>query len=345
MPGKTSRIDIHPQVIDEASQWFVDFRLGDTDAQTRARFNAWLRASPTHIHAYLEIAGTYAALAPPGATLKLDIEHLIASARADQNVLDLPGMVRAGTPPAGHRGFPLAMAVTVMLALGGVWAWNQFFRGVYATEIGEQRSLILSDGSRIDLNARSRVRVRIDDSERRVELLRGQAMFRVAKDARRPFVVRADDTRIRVLGTTFDVNRGQRGTTVTVLEGKVMVVAPLYTREAKAAPTVAAGQQLTVADEPSANPALFRVKPVNVSAATAWTQRQLVFEGTPLVEVVEEFNRYNARQIHITDARLNDLRVSGIYASPDPESLLNFLRTEPDILVKESTAEVRIAHK
>jgi ferric-dicitrate binding protein FerR (iron transport regulator) len=70
-----------------------------------------------------------------------------------------------------------------------------------------------------------------------------------------------------------------------------------------------------------------------------------VFEGTPLTEVVEEFNRYNERQLVITDDRLSEFYVSGIYASPDPASLLNFLRTEPEILVTESREQVRIARK
>ena len=84
---------------------------------------------------------------------------------------------------------------------------------------------------------------------------------------------------------------------------------------------------------------------MNLAAATAWTQHKLVFEGTALQDVVEQFNRYNARQIVIDDNTLLTFQVSGYYATPDPASLLNFLRTEPHIEVVESGSVIHIKLK
>jgi len=98
--------------------------------------------------------------------------------------------------------------------------------GPLCDDVGEQRSIALADGSIIDLNARSRIRVRLSKDERDVELLQGQALFHVAKDNSRPFVVRSDTTVVRAVGTEFDVYRKKNGTVITVLEGRVVVESP-----------------------------------------------------------------------------------------------------------------------
>ena len=98
-----------------------------------------------------------------------------------------------------------AVAASVILALFGAWAWGQ--RHTYSTGIGEQRSLALEDGSSIKLNAMSRIRVRFTATRRDIELIEGQAFFRVAKDKTRPFIVESKGTQVRAVGTEFDVYR------------------------------------------------------------------------------------------------------------------------------------------
>jgi transmembrane sensor len=347
MKMRNSSEQINQDLVDQASRWFVEFRIGDADTGAREQFNAWLRASPLHIRAYLEVAATYAGLAPRGAELKFDFDELIQSARADQNVVSLGGKAnrdQGWNPPKTdtRRRLPrfraFANAAVLLIAVAGILGWLHYNRGVYDTQIGEQRSLLLGDGSQISLNARSKVRVRFGKGERRIDLLHGQALFQVAKDAGRPFVVRIGDTKVRALGTRFDVDRRVSGTTVTVLEGKVAVIsAP---SPASPPPILSAGERLTVfQDVPQ------KATRADIVAATAWTQRKLVFNGTPLADVVEEFNRYNTRQLVIADRDLESLRVSGVYASPDPASLINFLRTERGISVAEERDEVRIARE
>jgi len=225
----------------------------------------------------------------------------------------------------------------------------------YATDTGEQRSVRLRDGSQLTLNSRSRIRVRFSERERDVELLEGQALFQVAKDSARPFVVRSDSTRVRAVGTLFDVYRKATGTTVTVVEGRVAVLpvldvpGPALDRARvpdiaesgdSHAVLVSAGEQVTVTPSAVTPPTH-----TNVGVATAWTQRELVFDLTPLPDVAQEFNRYNVRQLIVSDAKLKDFHVTGVLSSTDPASFLRFLRAQPGISVEETDREIRISKK
>jgi len=103
---------------------------------------------------------------------------------------------------------------------------------------------------------------------------------------------------------------------------------------------VSAGEQVTVTDQAIAAPA-----PADVAVAIAWVQHRLVFDASRLSDVIDDFNRYNTRQIHIEDKALDDFHVSGVYSSPDPASLLRFLRSQAHIDVVETDREVRIGRK
>jgi transmembrane sensor len=209
-------------------------------------------------------------------------------------------------------------------------------RGVYATDIGEQRSVTLQDGSVIDLNARSRIRVRYTDGTRRIDLIEGQALFHVAKDSTRPFIVTSGSTHVRAVGTQFDVNRKSAGIIVTVVEGRVAVLAP-SALPSEAGTLVAAGEQLNV----TATSARKTERP-DISAATAWTQHRLVFNSAALSDVVEEFNRYNTRQLVIDAPELESFGVVGVFSSTDPSALLRFLNAQPGVRVEERGDRIHI---
>jgi transmembrane sensor len=237
--------------------------------------------------------------------------------------------------------------------------WGAVYRyPTYTTQIGERLSITLGDGSTVELNARSKVRIRFSKVERDVELINGQALFEVAKDRARPFIVRSGEAVVRAVGTEFDVYRKRDATTVTVIEGRVAVLTPrapnssaLDTDRANVdtsasrqmrnpAVFVAAGEQVVVTNQVVRAP-----QRADVAVATAWTQRRLVFEGSALSDVIEDFNRYNTRQLVIEDPQLNDFHVSGVYSSTDPASLIRFLRAQPGVEVVEMDQEVRITKK
>jgi transmembrane sensor len=409
---------LNRQILEEASEWFVDFRVGDVDATARARFDEWLRRSPEHIRAYWEIAKTYVELPDQSDFGKLDVAALIAYARSDDNVVPLNASTRPDRPHGiaaadassrseeaklaekrvPHR-FPrrrlaaavAACALIASVAGGLLWRANRF--PTYSTDIGERRSLTLADGSTVDLNARSTIRIEFSNAERRVDLLRGQALFQVTKDKRRPFIVRTAEASVRAVGTQFDVYRKTAGTTVTVLEGEVAVYsvehldssqspttyptvnvaaplahisterstysasgatqlsnqsgataalpdapAGLLDHSDEAAILLSAGEQVTVVQQV----AIPQPQHADLTATTAWMQHRLIFDGTRLPDVVEEFNRYNRRQLLIEGSSLTEFHVSGVYSSTDPASLLRFLQDQPGIRITESANEIRI---
>lgn len=344
---KRNSSELASQTLEEASAWFVIFRAKDVDESARREFHDWLKRSPDHVRAYLEIALVYADIpAPPEGRTPVD---LIDKARSGSsiNVIplmadELPGPVSrtpgwsrvlAPTAPARTRTTSRIVAAVAAMALilAGMWLYAQ--RGIYATTVGEQRSITLSDGSIVELDACSRIRVAFRAQERDIELLAGQALFQVEKNPSRPFVVSTGNAEVRAVGTQFDVDQTRGGTTVTVLEGRVRVGDP-RPWEADGNTLLSAGEQMTVTPLH-----IERVDHPDISAAVAWTQHRLVFDGTPLGEVVEEFNRYSPHRLVIDSPDLARLRISGQYTSSDPASLIRFLSLQKGVVVTERRDE------
>lgn len=352
-----------PGVYEEACEWFVEFRSGVTSESTRKDFCAWLQQAPAHMAAYLDVAASWGQSGTFDVTAHFPKSALIAEAiRDDDKVLAHPATAgtlaaqpRRDSPrSAWKRVGPLLIAAgmaTVAVATGWV-TW--FYRyPTYSTGIGEERLIELDDGSTLDLNASSRVRVHFTDRERDVALIAGQALFSVAKNPSRPFIVHTGSTLVRAVGTEFDVNRRARETIVTVVEGVVAVAdARMRTPTTDiplppglAAPWlspvyVTAGEQLSVGSSKEQQPVH-----VDVAHAIAWTSRQLVFASTPLKTVVEEFNQHSRRKLVIADPALDAFEIDGVFSSADSTALLDFLRQRPDIRVTETDNEVLISSK
>jgi transmembrane sensor len=344
--GKT-----HAAVVAEASEWFIDFRAGDVDGEARVRFIEWLRRSPEHIQAYLEVSGVWSELPSSDPEGRFDIAALIARARNEPDVIRLSQVIpRLPPTPAvaeprvvrklSRRPVLAAAALALLTSITALFLWiDADTARSYSTAIGEQRTIQLLDGSTVELNARSRIQVRLSDHRRDVALLEGQALFRVAKDKQRPFVVQAGDAQVRAVGTEFDVYKKQTGTVVTVVEGRVETYSGSAGADA-AAVILSAGEQLTVLPHAVTQPTR-----ADTVAATAWVQKRLIFEETPLSEVAEDFNRYNRRPLAIDDAQLQTLKISGVYSSTDPTSLINFLRSQNSITVIETENQVRVVRR
>jgi transmembrane sensor len=321
----------------------------------RARFDEWLRRSPEHIQAYLEVAAGWSELPTSDPEGRLDIPALIERAKESQDENVVPLSTRPPTPLPRRRLTVRAWAASLagVAFIIGLGTWAVLYRAntYYSTGVGEQRTVRLVDGSTIELNALSTIRVRLSEKERDIDLTAGQALFHVAKDQTRPFIVRSNETTVRAVGTQFDVYKKHDGTVVTVLEGRVAVadsnlMAPVLDQQAQQAPIPAAifltaGEQVTVPTKESAKETP-RPKHADVAVATAWVQKRLIFEETPLAEVAEEFNRYNTRRLIVADPELRSMGISGVYSSTDPDSLLGFLRAQPNIQVDETDKEIRV---
>lgn len=353
----TRKPKLNAQILEEATAWFIDFNEEQVDPAGQEEFNAWLRRSPEHVRAFLQVSAFWEDAEALGKRPNLDLAGVIARAQAENNVFSLDTHHGAATtPPRKRRAIsriPIALAATLLLAIGtGLIGWYIFYSApTYVTGIGEQRSIRLDDGSSVELNSRSRIRLRFTRTERLVELLEGQALFEVQKDPSRPFVVTAGDTSVRAVGTQFDVYRKLSGTVVTVVEGRVAVApSPEIERSEEPAPPapglklspgellLAAGEQIVITATAVAAP-----RPANIAVAMAWTENKLVFESTPLREVVEEFNRYNRQQLVIHDPQLYDFHVSGVFPSTDSNRMLQLLRQRFGVVVSRSGDEIQIS--
>ena len=355
---------MHRQILDEAAEWFVELNTGDVDLDTRRRFDAWLRTSPEHARAFLEMLPLWEDAADLTIEASTTPEQLIAWASSGDNVIALPTeksgpFAHEAVPPVRKwiRGLLAASVVFSVLSIGIGWAYRSIRYPTFATALGEQRSLQLGDGSTIQLNARSKIRIHYSERQRDIDLLSGQALFDVAKDPGRPFVVHSGSTEVRAVGTRFDVYKKHDGVVVTVIEGRVTVSGNeppkngkslMAARERDAANSrshndletmsyLSAGEQATVVVTD-----VQKNEHADTSGAIAWTRRELVFHNTPLNEVAEEFNRYNQRRLEIDGAGLADFRISGVFSSTDPASLLRFLHEQPGVNVAESEHSIHI---
>lgn len=366
MTHEKSRRLLSEQIGEAAADWLVAFCEGEVDASGREAFIEWLRSSPEHVRAYLRISALWEDEDLFTRHRRLDADALVQRALAESNVISLSGadVGMSGTGdgqvaprPVQHRRVPrFAVAASVLLATVGIalLVWLQVdVPLVYKTAVGEQRTVTLSDGSTLSLNARSKVMVRYDETRRAVDLIEGQALFRVASNPRRPFIVYSDSAIIRAVGTQFDVSRRSDKTVVTVVEGRVAVSeaetagrggsallsgSKSSSAQPGAASFVSAGEQVIATAS-----ALTTVQHADVAAATAWTEGKLVFRSLPLVEVIDEFNRHTPRRFVIEDAQLADVRISGIFSFTDTAQLTEFLRERFGVTVRETDAEVRLA--
>lgn len=259
------------------------------------------------------------------------IEHLTTSLRAVADDPELQALADAAVqrPREGRWRAAFAQRPTMLTGLGVALA-AAVVGGVllvhpgqqtYSTEVGERRAITLDDGSTVELNTNSRVRVRLSKARRDLTLDRGQAMFAVAHDADRPFIVTAGDTAVRAIGTRFEVYRTAGDVRVTLAEGRVQVSQTRAT-QAPAAPLVlTAGERVDIGARGGAKaPA----KPVNidVAAATGWTHGRLTFQDVPLADAIAEINRYSKRPVRLGAGAPADARVYGVFDAGDTEAFV-----------------------
>jgi len=339
------------RVYEEAADWL--YRLAeDNSPKCEAEFDRWLRESPLHAQEFLlahamtqELAGLdrsrVAALCEGGAD---SVVSLGGRAVVPHPATTLPAAARDTTAVKRPRQWLIAAACLVILCLGALLFAQLYSRAkVYVTAIGAQQSIKLDDGSVIHLNTDSSVEVRMDGHRRLIRLVKGEALFAVAHDSARPFLVETDNATVRAVGTEFNVHRaGDSDTRVAVIEGVVQVSSALQApgqdvQRAGSLERLAAGEEAVIAQH-----GVVKALAPDIERAVAWRARRLVFQRDRLIDIVEEFNRYNRRQIRIEDEPLRAQRVSGIFDADDVAPLLQFIEQLPDVVVSTTDEEIVI---
>lgn len=213
-----------------------------------------------------------------------------------------------------------AIAAGVLLTVLSI-GWYLWPAGPsYQTPVGGVARVPIADGSNVTLNTDSRIRIMLTETQRHVEIERGEAFFEVAKDATRPFVVAAGDKRVIAVGTKFSVRRDGDDVFVVVTEGRVRVEGG---RTPAAPPAqLAAGSVATA----SADGVLVQEKPLpEAEEYLSWRSGYLIFRNRALADAVAEFNRYNIRQIVIEDPAVAALRIGGNFRATNVDGFARLL--------------------
>jgi transmembrane sensor len=290
---------------DSAAAWVVRLEAADLAESEAVVFDAWLCASTENAEAFdaaLETSHAYAAAAAPAA-------RVLAERRPALRPVGRRAVLAVGSMAAAA-----AVAVLVASQLAGAPETQ-----TYATAKGERRTVQLADGSTIDLNAGTRLSVRLARDRREVTLSGGQAVFDVTSDARRPFQIAAGDRVVRVVGTEFDVRRRDGKLSVTVARGAVEV------RPAEGAAGKAyrlhPGQRL---DHLEGAPTV-RVTAAEPAEVFAWRTGRLVYRGQSLGEVIADLNQQFPTQIRIADPTLAATPISGVLVLDDQDAVIRRL--------------------
>jgi transmembrane sensor len=225
--------------------------------------------------------------------------------------------------PAMRRWrLPLAVAAGVLIAVAAAaWISLSYYGGRYSTVVGQLSHIAMADGSQVTLNTDSMVRVAVDTKERRVELQRGEAFFKVAKDPSRPFIVTVGEQRVIAVGTQFSVRREGTDAQVVVTEGTVRIETdeppPLTPAVSVSAGSVAHASQAGASVQSRPLP--------QAEDLISWRTGILVLHDMTLAEAAAEFNRYNARKIVIRDPLVGAMHISGSFRATNAEAFVRLL--------------------
>lgn len=301
---------------EEAAAWYFRRDAGPLAPGDEIAFRRWL-AQGAHRAAYDEVARTWSSLA----------------------ALPRPATQAARPRPSWRRNV-IAAGLAAMLAIAVAplaehWWVRQ--RSDYATAVGEIRDLVLADGSRISLNTDSAVAIRYGGGERRIRLLSGEALFTVAKDPDRPFIVETRSGSATALGTAFAVRQDDEETVVTVLESRVAVT-----------PAEAPERGSSLSPGQSAHLSRSRItaiETVDADAETAWRRGKLIFVDQPLGSVVEQLNRYHHGRIQIIDPAIRNHRVSGVFETKDPLQIVAMLESSLGLHATRLTSYLVLLHR
>ncbi|ALL14130.1 FecR family protein [Caulobacter henricii] len=291
-----------------AAQWVVRLDAPDCAPSERVAFEAWRQQGGEYEAAFEREAAAWERMARLRA-----VAPRMSAANAD---LLAPTRVRSvwSRPVVWAR----AAAIVGGIGIAAAGVISTTASTAYATAIGERRVIVLSDDSRIELNTNSKVVVRYRNGAREVRLVKGEALFTAARDAR-PFVVRAGDTRLEASDSVqLAVRVSGPAALVTVRSGAVTVDQKVTETDSRQPAGVAAVYG-------PAGGRVQRISTADIDRALAWRQGAIALNGQTLEQAVAEFNRYNRQQISVDDPRVSGLRLAGYFQSTEPNSFVSAL--------------------
>jgi transmembrane sensor len=307
------------RLLEEAARWYARLAAEDCTDFDRAQFQRWRLSSRRHADAYQSTAAFSQRLekladVDPRLQSMADEAFALGAADADPR-----------SPRSRRWMVPATLAASLIVALVGVRIGGFFSTAApplsYASSDQARRDVALPDGSLVHLDVDSEISVSFSAGHRDIRLLNGRALFEVAHDASRPFVVSTGQSQTTALGTHFQVQREGQQVRVTLTEGSVAVTGD--PERSTWSERLSPGEQISL----SGDGRVHEKRAVDTQAVTSWSRGRLVFRGTPLAEALQEVNRYGHRKVRLGDADLAELPVDG-----------NFIAGETDLIVSAFAA-------
>jgi transmembrane sensor len=322
-PPETERL------LEQACGWLSKMHSGEFSEVEGRQLANWRAADPAHERAWQKAEVLWQGLESLRGRTIPGSEPLVQECRVESSHSDFKAgpspsgaeaamrlqsastnRIQAAASPVRRARFrrvksTLAVACSALLAFTlAAFFPPLWWQADYLTGKGEQRAIVLADGSRVLLNTESALAVHFNDAIRRVELVQGEAFFEVAKDASHPFVVTASGSEVRAVGTAFNVRRAAHQVHVELAEGIVDVQDPQHLRRVR----LSAGQTALIGAD-TIDVKLAR-RPENFAL---WRDGYLQFDGMPLQAAIEQINRYRPGRAVLLNKRLAGRRVSGLF--------------------------------
>jgi len=335
---------VTPEIAAEAAVWVARLHGPGRSSDMERECLAWQGRSEHHRLAFERCTDVWQEV--PG----ISLGDAFAAARAS------PDARTSGTKAwLARKRWVLALSLTGALALGT--AVLQYWRDAtsYGTGVGEQRVVVLDDGTRLTLNTATRVRVDLGASGRSVSVEDGEALFEVAKDAHRPFVVRVGGSEVLALGTVFSVRftprqAGASDVAVTLIEGQVSVHPETHTDGTKSSQP---GQLVLHPGERArltarANRGQEEKSPFvdhpPIDQVVAWKRGEALFDDVTLEQAVAEMNRYSRTPIVLVGGdAIASRRVSGVFRTGDNVGFARAVATLHGLVVHERPDQLELA--
>ncbi len=308
-------VNFTDRAIQHAARWYARLQAVDCTPAEREEFARWCAADPVNAAAYAaarDLSARLTRLAGTDPRLRAMADKALAASQAS-----------AAASARARRGFGIAaaLAASVVAVFGAARMLeappepNAVERLSRVATEAETRVLNLEDGTLVHVDVASVVEVRFTAREREVLLQQGRAVFDVAHDAARPFVVVAGSERVTAVGTRFQVARTPAETVVTLAQGIVTVSGEPGGEERTA--RLVPGEELSIARGDA-----WVMRTVDARAVTSWSLGRLVFRGTRLADALQQVNRYAATKVRLADVSLADLPVSGNFVAGDSEAVV-----------------------
>ena len=303
------------QVAEEAARWFALLQGDAATGEDWLAFERWLQASSVHAQAYDQLEGLWIDLEYAPVARDLGGRPLLAARRRTH--------AQRPSQDQGRRrawiGAGAAVAASLIVAVGVGLRSPGAATQAYETAPGQTKQITLADGTHIQLNAASKITVSIGRDARRVQMADAEAVFDVAHDTSRPFLIGVGDRQVRVVGTEFNLRHRDDVVDLTVRRG-VVEVRPANALQAQPV-RVTVGQELTHTEGQSGQV----LKVSDLDQAFAWTSGQLIYRDQPLSEVAADLSRRFGAPVRAADSGTAALRFSGVLVTDNEPAVLRRL--------------------